>query len=295
MTTTLDLSEKHTPITDLFPTPQNTSPSDITQYQLTPDQIDFYNQNGYLANIKLLDDTQIDALRAELDEFFNPEHPGRELWYEYHSNESPDPNAVLFHALGAWRIKPAFHDLLFNLAMTVPASQLLDGPVRFWHDQLFCKPAHHGGVVAWHQDYSYWTRTTPMAHLTCWVGLDDSTVENGAVHYVPKSHTWDLLPITGLAGDMDAIKKVLTPEQWEQFNNPVPIELKKGHATFHHPLMVHGSFENKTAIPRRAAVVNLIRDGVTSNTNDPLLNGVPPTPQSQPLTGQFFPLLYQPS
>ena len=28
--------------------------------------------------------------------------------------------------------------------------------------------------MAWHQDYSYWTRTTPLAHLTCWIGLDDS-------------------------------------------------------------------------------------------------------------------------
>lgn len=33
-------------------------------------------------------------------------------------------------------------------------SQLLNPgtltPVRFWHDQLFAKPAKHGGVVAWY-------------------------------------------------------------------------------------------------------------------------------------------------
>jgi ectoine hydroxylase-related dioxygenase (phytanoyl-CoA dioxygenase family) len=81
--------------------------------------------------------------------------------------------------------------------------------VRFWHDQIFYKPAHHGGVVAWHQDYSYWTRTTPMAHLSCWIGLDDATRENGCVHYIPGSHRWNLLPITGLADDMDSIQTVL--------------------------------------------------------------------------------------
>ena len=64
----------------------------------------------------------------------------------------------------------------------MPASQLLGGPVRFWHDQLFCKPAHHGGVVAWHQDYSYWTRTEPMSHLTCWIALDDSDRDNGCLY-----------------------------------------------------------------------------------------------------------------
>jgi phytanoyl-CoA dioxygenase PhyH len=80
-----------------------------------------------------------------------------------------DPARVLFHALGAWRISSAFHDLLWNAAFLIPARQLLAGPVRFWHDQIFSKPAHHGGVVVWHQDYSYWTRTTPVAHLSCWI------------------------------------------------------------------------------------------------------------------------------
>lgn len=253
-----------------------------------------YERDGYLAGIRILDDTQIDRLLEELEVFFQAEHPGRELWYEYHSNESSDPSTVLFHALGAWRIAPGFHDLLWHPAFVVPASQLLGGPVRFWHDQLFCKPAQHGGVVAWHQDYSYWTRTQPMAHLTCWIGLDDSTRDNGCVHYVPGSHRWDLLPITGLAGDMEAIREVLDPQQWEQFQKPVAVELKRGEATFHHPLMVHGSFENRTDRPRRASVINVVRDGVCSVSEDPLLQGVPVVPPNTPLGGQFFPLLFDP-
>ena len=39
---------------------------------------------------------------------------------------------------------------------------------------------------------------------------------------------WPLLPITGLAGDMEAIQEVLSPSQWEQFQNPVAIELDAG-------------------------------------------------------------------
>ncbi len=90
-----------------------------------------------------------------------------------------DAKTVLFHALGAWRIARAFHDILWNPDFTVPAGQLLGGSVRFWHGQLFCKPPLHGGVVAWRQDYSYWTRTTPMAHLTCFIALDDTDLEIG--------------------------------------------------------------------------------------------------------------------
>jgi ectoine hydroxylase-related dioxygenase (phytanoyl-CoA dioxygenase family) len=110
------------------------------------------------------------------------------------------------------------------------------------------------------------------------------------VHYVPGSHRWPLLPITGLADDMDAIQAVLTDEQKLQFK-PVAIELKCGEASFHHPLMVHGSFANKTERPRRGVVINVFRDGVRSDSNDPLLEGVPVIRKGEKIEGRFFPLL----
>jgi len=284
-----DLAQDHQPISDLFRQP--TSAAEWDALRLSDEQVAFFEENGYLSGVRLLSDEQVDVLRDELTDFFSPDHPGNDLWYEYHTNESGDPHNVLFHALGAWRIKPGFHDLLWNPPMLAAASQLLQGSVRFWHDQLFCKPAHYGGVVAWHQDYSYWTRTQPMSHLTIWIGLDDATRDNGCLHYVPGSHRWDLLPITGLAGDMAAIEEVLSEEQWRKFSNPVPIELKKGEASFHHPLMVHGSFENRTERPRRATVVNLIRDGVCSASDEVLLPGVPVIAPGEKMDGKFFPLL----
>ena len=287
-----DLSTAHEPISGLFARPQTRAA--WAEYALTPEQVAFFREHGYLAGLRLLDDEQVERLRAELQELLNPAHPQRELFYEYHTNESGDPAGVLFHALGAWRIAPGFHDLLWYPGFTVPAAQLLGGAVRFWHDQLFCKPARHGGVVAWHQDYSYWTRTQPLAHLSCWIGLDDSTRANGCVHYVPGSQRWQLLPRTGLAHDMDAIYAVLTPEQKAAFQ-PVPIELKRGECSFHHPLMVHGSYANRTDHPRRATVINVMRDGVRSVSDEPLLAGVPPIPSGQKITGQFFPLLFDPA
>src|SRR3989442_2254260 len=286
-----DLSIHHLPITELFDWPDTRD--DWNQCRLTPAQIEFFHKNGYLAGIRVLDDEQIAVLRDELAELIDPNHPAHDLFYEFHSNESTDPLTVLFHALGAWRIKPGFHDLLWNPAVLMPASQLLGGAVRFWHDQLFCKPAHHGGAVSWHQDYSYWTRTQPMAHLSCWIGLDDSTRENGCVHYVPGSHRWNLLPVTGLANDMNAIKGVLTIDQKAQFK-PVAIELKAGECSFHHPLMVHGSYENRSDHPRRGAVINVLRNGVRSASNEPLLQGMPPIAAGEKIEGQFFPLLFDP-
>ena len=288
----LDLSTQHAPVTTLFEL--LSSSHDATQYRLNPEQVAFFHTNGYLAGIRLLNEDQIAVLRKEVTRLIDPNHPAHRLFYEFHSNESTDAAMVLFHALGAWRISPGFHDLLWNPAFLVPASQLLGGAVRFWHDQLFCKPPHQGGVVAWHQDYSYWTRTEPMAHLSCWIGLDDSTRENGCVHYVPGSHGWSLLPITGLANDMNAIQTVLSDAQKEQFQ-PVAIELKAGECSFHHSLMVHGSFENRSDRPRRGAVINVFRDGVRSASSEPLLHGVPPITAGEKIQGQFFPMLFDPS
>ena len=286
-----DLSEYHNLVSDLFKMPQ--SEEEWEQYKLSDDQVEFFRQNGYLPGIKLLEEWQVEVLNKELAEIADPAHPGHELFYEFHSNESADPDSVLFHSLGHWRITEGFHDILWNPAFVMAASQLLDDKsVRFWHDQLFCKPAHHGGVVAWHQDYSYWTRTSPMQHLTCWVGLDDATTENGCLHYIPKSHQWGLLDKPDLAGDMEGLMDFLTEEQKVAFN-PVPVEMKKGYGSFHHPLLVHGSYENKSERSRRAFVLNVFADGTISNTNDPLLEGVPPIPADQRMEGQFFPLLYK--
>lgn len=287
-----DYSEIHELAGSLFAWPA--SAAQWERYRLSPQQVAHFQEYGYVAGVRLLEPQQVEALREALKRLTDPAHPAHSLFYEFHSNESHDPNTVLFHALGAWRCEEAFHDILWNPAFLMPAAQLLGGPVRFWHDQLFSKPAQHGGVVAWHQDFSYWTRTQPMAHLTCWIGLDDSTTENGCLQYIPGSHRWNLLPITGLTGNMDEIQSVLTPQQRAQFQ-PVAIELKAGECAFHHPLLVHGSYENRSPRPRRAAVLNVFQDGVLSASDEPLLEGVPVVPHGEPMGGQFFPLLFDPA
>jgi hypothetical protein len=288
-----DLSLMHQPVSKLFAWPKSKKEWDA--YRLSAEQLEFFETNGYLANVRLLNDDQIEALRNELNELMDPAHPLHDLYYEFHSNESTDPNSIVFHALGAWRITGGYHDILWNPAFVMAASQLFgDSAVRFWHDQLFCKPPHNGGVVAWHQDYSYWTRTGPIQHLTCWIGLDDSNPENGGLHYVPGSHRWGLLKKPVLTGEMDGLLQSLTDEQRNAFK-PVPIRMKAGEATFHHPLMVHGSYKNTSDHPRRGVVINVFKDGTRSNSDEELLQGVPPIPAGKKMEGQFFPLLFDPA
>lgn len=280
-----DLSRIHRPVSDLFDSNHRSATP------LSEKLIDDFHRDGYISSIPMFSKDQVAVLCEELDRLTNPEHPVNPLWYEFHRNESEDQQSVLFHALGAWRISQAFHDALWNPHFLGPARQILGGDIRFWHDQVFSKPPRCGGPVAWHQDYSYWTRTGPMNHLTCWIALDDADRENGCLHYIPGSHRWSLLPMPSIAGSLDAIAAELSLEQREQLNQPVAVEISAGQACFHHPLTLHGSEGNLSSRPRRAMVINVMLDGTKSLSDEPLLAGVDPIPSGQPVAGQFFPLL----
>ncbi|HKF24510.1 MAG TPA: hypothetical protein VKB24_01000, partial [Candidatus Acidoferrum sp.] len=99
---TEDLSRYHQPVGSLL----SGLTADWEQYRLNEDQLEFFRENGYLTGVRMFGDEQVEVLRAELDQLIDPAHPGRHLFHEYHSNESTDPDRVVFHALGAWRVLP---------------------------------------------------------------------------------------------------------------------------------------------------------------------------------------------
>jgi len=290
----LDLADYSNPISGLFEQPKNAK--EWEQYMLSEDQISFFKKNGFVNGIKIMTGEQVDVLNEELIKLQSLSVEEKALFYHYESNESEDPEKVLFHAIGAWRVTPGFHDLIWSPAYRMAAYQLLGQSFRLFHDQLFCKPAKHGGVVAWHQDFSYWTFTRPMHHLTCWIGLDDASKENGCLNFIPGSHKWGLLPVTGLAGDMNAVKEVLNEDQLAVFEKKVANELPRGYASFHHPLTMHGSYENRSERPRRAVVINAMDHRTLGNTAGyarlDALKNFPDMLHNKLLDSQFFPLLF---
>ncbi|XP_033758538.1 probable alpha-ketoglutarate-dependent hypophosphite dioxygenase [Pecten maximus] len=296
-----DWSTVHESTGKLFPPIKDKS--EWSKFQFSNDQVKQFWEDGFLLNVPLLSEEDCDMILKDYNYFTGEnQHDGMDMLYEYHSNQSGDTNNVLMHCLGHWRMTELFHDLAFLPQVVVPGSQLLAEnktmPIRFWHDQLFAKPAKHGGVVAWHQDYSYWTRTGPMMHLTVHIALDDQTEENGGLYYVPGSHRWtrngNPLPVTDFNfADMESIQTILTEEEKQQFK-PVCGKLRKGHASFHHALAVHGSYGNRSDGPRRAAVLNYFADGVKSTTNEDLLKNIK-IPEGEKMGGQFFPLVFDPA
>ena len=56
-----DLSKVHHLVSDIFKWP--TDEKQWEQYKLSQEQIDFFNENGFVGGIKMLDDAQIERLR----------------------------------------------------------------------------------------------------------------------------------------------------------------------------------------------------------------------------------------
>jgi len=92
---------------------------------------------------------------------------------------------------------------------------------------------------------------------------------------------------------MNSITDHLSDEQKKEFK-PVAIEMKKGYGTFHHPLLLHGSNENRSDNARRATVLNVFADGTKSASDAPLLKGINSVAEGHQMDGRFFPLLYTP-
>ncbi|CAE8619620.1 unnamed protein product [Polarella glacialis] len=286
-----DFTDQHAPLSDLFEQPSTVE--GWAKYALSEAQIAQFNRDGYLTGVRILSNEQVEVLCAELEALYDRNHPRADLWYQFDCILPTDnPRDKLFNSLGAWRMSAGFHDICWSPAFRMAAFQLLGSQYRLLHDQLFCKPAKDGGVVSWHQDYAYWTWTKPLAHLTCWVGLDDVSTESGGLCYVPGSHTWGLLPTTGLAADMEWVKQVLDPSQVEQLQNcKAPAELPKGYASFHHPLTMHGSYGNISSNVRRGTAIHVMRDGVVSNIGKRDMGKFPAPPSGTVMQGPCYPML----
>ncbi len=247
-----------------------------------------FARDGFVTGVPVLDPLQLAAVRAEVDRIVADLERLAPRLYEVEGAFRQRPAEVVCHFLGGWLVSEVLHGLVHHRAATVPAAQLLGvDHLRFWHDQVFAKPPRHPGVVPWHQDYSYWTRTAPPCHITVNVMLDDADEDNGCVRFVPGSHRWGLLPKVPFDAGLEAIRPLLPPDaDWR----PVAAPLRAGQATIHHSHTLHGSGPNRTDRWRRAVVLNYLGGHVrVADGSAPLLAGVPPLPAGAPVAGPFFP------
>jgi ectoine hydroxylase-related dioxygenase (phytanoyl-CoA dioxygenase family) len=135
----------------------------------------------------------------------------------------------------------------------------VDG-LRIWHDQALIK-GPYANPTAYHLDVPYWSFTSADA-ITIWVALDDATLENGCLYYVPGSHKARKFDNVGIGREIGALFDVY-PE-WQDVA-AVPCPVPAGGALLHNGLVFHGAGANMTPGLRRAMTCAYMPDGCTFN------------------------------
>jgi phytanoyl-CoA hydroxylase len=131
--------------------------------------------------------------------------------------------------------------------------------VRLYLDQALIK-LPYGEPTQYHVDMPWWGFDSPHA-CTIWVALDDSTVENGCLYFVPASHRLRL----ATAGDLGPDLGALFAAHPEAGTPATPCPLPAGGCSFHNGHTIHGAGANMTPGRRRALSTAFMPDGVRFN------------------------------
>jgi len=128
---------------------------------------------------------------------------------------------------------------------------LLGQDIAFDFDMLISKAPHTNTDVPWHSDEGYWLDMPDKRAASCWVAIDNATVDNGCMWFVPGSHLEPLLPHKPAKEG----SHVLAAQNVDT-KRGVPAPLNAGGATFHSGRTLHFTRGNTTGSIRRAFITN---------------------------------------
>ncbi len=245
---------------------------------IRPEQIAFYRENGYLIVEDFLSPEDLEHWRAvtmEAVEQRLADVAAREYDHapgiaETLTNQA-EPESyyarVFTQCLKLAETHEGMRALMHDPRLGKVAATLagVDG-IRIWHDQALFKPPY-GNPTAWHLDNPIWSFFSPNA-ISIWVALDDATLMNGALIYVPGSHKSARYENAGITEQLADLFRVY-PE-WLDIK-PVAAVAPAGAAVFHNGLTAHGAGANMTNKPRRAMTCAYMPDGSTFNGQQNIL------------------------
>jgi ectoine hydroxylase-related dioxygenase (phytanoyl-CoA dioxygenase family) len=151
-------------------------------YDLTPEQIGFYQSNRY---IKLKQ-----VLQPEVLQYFSEiiSEQVDEMNKEVKKLEERDTYGKAFLQLfNLWRENQNIKELVFSKRLARIAAQLMQVEgVRLYHDQALYKESG-GGITPWHADQYYWPLDTDKT-ITAWIPLQATPLEMGPLEFSAGSH-----------------------------------------------------------------------------------------------------------
>ncbi|MET4546205.1 phytanoyl-CoA hydroxylase [Pedobacter africanus] len=218
---------------------------------LSAEQIAFFNANGYLTVEDIITPEEVEQYKAIYNDFLSEK-------IDVGANRSD-----LGDGLGKNRAKENITQIMWpsdfvNELIRMPYHQralaisreLIGEDAEMDFDMLINKAPYSNTITPWHQDEAYWLNVPDKRAASCWLALDEATVNNGCMWFVPGSNLKEVRPhrFAGKEGG------ALTCDATEREGTFV--ELKPGSCTFHQGRTLHYSRGNSTSTNRRAFILN---------------------------------------
>ncbi|MCC7264583.1 MAG: phytanoyl-CoA dioxygenase family protein [Candidatus Latescibacteria bacterium] len=158
--------------------------------------------------------------------------------------------------------EPLFLELASTPALVEAVAALIGRPVQVWHDQSQLKPPRVGSAKPPHQDNSYHRIEPADLTVTAWVAIDEATLENGCMRFLPGSHHHGLVDHVPLPGQ----EHNLSPANID-LSTEVAVPCRAGDVALFHTLVLHHSLPNRTDQWRRSFICHYIHPKAQSPTD----------------------------
>lgn len=232
-------------------------------YVVTQEEKQHFVDNGYVHLRGLLRGEEVSALEQVYDRFLHRQIPvpGKDycdMAGDY--GRAPEDFSIV-NVMLPRRYYPEWRNNIFERRAASVAQQLCGDGMVLDYDQLLAKmPSKDDAVFEYHQDLAYWPDTADTRTTTIWLAIDNSTLENGCMRFVPAtSKEPKLRPHTPQFGDRG--KSHALAAQLRSDDEVVPVPIQRGDVTVHNERVMHGSGGNHTNGYRRAYVVAFRAEG----------------------------------
>ncbi|MFD4668823.1 phytanoyl-CoA dioxygenase family protein [Lentzea sp. NPDC058450] len=248
------------------------------EWELLPSEEDvrFYAEHGWYLSPKLLTDDETDALVEASEAYYAgkrdrelPMHPEKISYWTPEDGDVQRNNDYIHYendTIGAILRKPV-------IAATAARLAGVD-LIRLFQATLLYKPSRpdeKSNIVPWHFDKYYWASSSSEDMITAFIPFHDCDESIGTLTMVDGSHRWNEFRgwdsrngHAAVPGDHE--REHLLLEMSRRNNAEVvklPMTIPKGHMTFHHCRLYHGSAANLADRPRRAISLHM-QDGANA-------------------------------
>ena len=196
--------------------------------KLSPNQLQEYNDNGYVAPIDVLTKNETIEIRKEI-EFIEQKFP-KEI------ERSGRYNVHL--------ISPLLDQVVHNTKILDSVESIIGKDILVCGTTLFIKNPYEKGFVSYHQDAKY-IGLEPHNWVTAWVAITNANEENGCMRMWPGSHKENLKEHNQTFNEGNLLTRGQTVENVPE-KVVKPLVLSAGQMSLHHPILVHGSGLNKS-------------------------------------------------